>query len=128
MSKSVFINLPVKDVAAARSFYEKAGFSINSEMSNDQNFVVVIDDNIMLMMVAHDFFKQNVKRDIADTATYAEVGIAIQVADEAEVNKIVEAAIAAGAVSQGEVSEEFMISRGFTDLDGHRLDILCMKG
>lgn len=34
MSKSIYINVPVKDVAAAREFYTKLGFGINELFSN----------------------------------------------------------------------------------------------
>ncbi|MEK7153266.1 MAG: VOC family protein [Patescibacteria group bacterium] len=127
MSKSIYINLPAKDVAAAREFYTKTGFSINEQLSSDQSAVVVIDERIMLMLVAEDFFKQNTKREIADTKTVSEVSLAIEVANRGEVDKILEAALAAGGQQVGEAMEESgMYSRGFSDLDGHKLDVLCM--
>ena len=36
MSKSIFINLPVKDVAASTAFYEAIGFEKNPHFSNEQ--------------------------------------------------------------------------------------------
>ncbi len=38
------------------------GFGINEQFSNDQNAVVIIDEGLMLMLVAQDFFKQNTTR------------------------------------------------------------------
>lgn len=126
MSKSIYINLPTKDVAAAREFYTKTGFSVNEEFSNDQNAMINIDERIILMLVAEDFFKQNTKREIADTKTVSEVGLAIEVGSREEVDKIVDAAIAAGATQEGTIDGDGMYSRGLSDLDGHRFDILCM--
>jgi uncharacterized protein len=129
MSRSIYINLPVKDVAAAREFYTRMGFKLNQAFSNDQNAVIIVDEHILLMLVAEGFFKQNVGRDVADTAKVSEVGLAIQVASRAEVDTLFDAAIAAGGKAAGETVEEAeigMYSRGLTDLDGHRLDILYM--
>ena len=129
MSKSIFINVPVKDVAAAREFYTQIGFSINQQFSNDQNAFVAIDEQITMMLIAEASFKQNARRDVADTKTVREATFAIQVASREEVDKIVEAALAAGAEKEGEKVEEAeigMYSRGFSDLDGHKIDILCM--
>lgn len=129
MSKSIAINLPVKDVAAAREFYVGMGFALNTQFSNDQSAMVNISDTITLMLVAVDFFKQNVGRDVADTTKVSEVSLAIQVENREEVDKIYQAAIAAGGTQFGETYEEAeigMYSRGLVDLDGHKLDILCM--
>ena len=50
MSKSIYINVPTKDTAAARAFYTKLGFGINEQFSNEQNAFVVIDERITLML------------------------------------------------------------------------------
>jgi uncharacterized protein len=92
------------------------GFGITEQFSNDQNTVVIIDEGLMLMLVA-------------DTTKVSEVSLAIQVANREEVDKLFEAAIAAGGKQAGETVEEAengMYSRGVTDLDVHKLDILCM--
>ncbi len=123
MSKSIYINVPVKDEAAASKFYQALGFTIN-----EQGFVV-IDEHIILMLVTEDFFKQANEREIADTKTVREMSIAIQVADSEEVDTIIEAGVAAGGKEEGEIVEQKeigMYSRGLSDLDGHRLNILCM--
>ncbi|HEU5121345.1 MAG TPA: VOC family protein [Candidatus Saccharimonadales bacterium] len=129
MSKSVFINLPTQNVAAAREFYAKLGLTINEEYSNEQNAFVIVDENIQLILASHDFFKQNDPRDIADTSKTTEVSIAIQVESREDVDRLFNAAIAAGGKQAGETIEEVeigMYSRGLTDLDGHRFDLLSM--
>lgn len=127
MSKAIYVNVPVKNVAAAQEFYTKLGFSINKEFTTEQAANIVIDDNIGLMLLNEDFFKETSERQIADTKTVREVSIAVSVADRHEVNKIVDAAVAAGGTEEGEPREiDGMYSRGVSDLDGHRLDIMCM--
>lgn len=127
MSKSIFVNLPVKDVNSARSFYERLGFKINEQFTSEQNVLVVIEDDIMLMLVVEDFFKQNTGRGVADTKAVSEVSVAIQVETREAVDKTIAAALAAGGKSAGQkLDDEVMYSLGFTDLDGHQLDIFCM--
>jgi predicted lactoylglutathione lyase len=82
------------------------GFGINEQFSNDQNAVVIIDEGLMLMLVAEDFFKQNTGRDVTDTTKVSEVSLTIQVANREEVDKMFEAAIAAGGKQAGETVEE----------------------
>lgn len=128
MSKAIFVNLPVKDVANARDFYVKMGFSVNKEYSNNDATFIVVDQNIHLILLTHAFFKASSLRDVADTASVREVSVAIQLDDRDAVNKAVDAAVAAGATEEGEVmDDEIIYSRGVRDLDGHRLDINCLK-
>ena len=68
--------------------------------------MVIIDEGLMLMLVAEGFFKQNTRRDVADTTKVSEVSLAIQVTNREEVDKMFEAAIAAGGTQAGETVEE----------------------
>lgn len=129
MITSFYVNLPTKDVSAASDFYTSMGFEIDAEYSNDQNVFVIIREHIKLILADEDFFRQSEQRDVADTSTVAEVGLAIEVADREKVDRMFDAGIAAGGKQAGETVEEAeigMYSRGLTDPDGHRLDILCM--
>lgn len=123
----VFINLSTKNVAAAREFYSKLGFKINEEYSSDENVFVVINDSTQLILAAEDFLKQQgEKREFVDTSKATEVSVAIFVNSREEVDKVHEAAIAAGATTVGDPLEEEEIglySRGFFDLDGHKIDV-----
>jgi len=128
MSKAIFVNLPVKDVSAARTFYVNMGFAIKEEYSNDQAAFVIIEDNIHIILLAKDVFQQSALRDAADTGSAREVSVAIQLDDREAVDKMVDAAVAAGATEEGDVmDDEIIYSRGVSDLDGHRLDINYLK-
>lgn len=127
MSKAIYVNVPVKDVAAAQKFYTKLGFSINQEFTTEQAANIVIDENIGLMLLDNTFFEEMSGSQVADTSKAREVSIAISVANRDEVNTIVDAAVAAGGTEEGDSRElDGMYSRGVSDLDGHRLDIMCM--
>ncbi len=127
MTKLVFINLPTKNVAAAREFYSKLGFEINEAYSSEQNVFVVINDGVQLIVANEDFLKQQGEsRDFADTAKVTEASLAIMVDSREEVDKLFDAAITAGGTQSGETVEEptiHLYSRAFSDLDGHRITI-----
>lgn len=131
MVKFVFMNLPTKNVTAAREFYSKLGFEINKEYSSEQNVFVVINEGVQLIIAKEDFLKQQGEtREFADTSRVTEASLAIMVDSREEVNKLFDAAITAGGKQAGETVEEAGIglySRGFTDLDGHRLTINHMS-
>lgn len=124
MSKTLYINVPVKDKAASRDFYAKAGFKINEEMSNPVSEAVVINDNVLLLLLGEDSFKEAAKRDVADTSQTAEVGLALELDSREEVDKIADGAVAAGGQEVGEgFDHEGMYTRIFRDLDGHQFNV-----
>lgn len=127
MARFVFINLPTKSVAAAREFYSKLGFEINEQYSSKENVFVVISENVQLIIADEAFLKQQgEQREFADTSRVTEVSIAIMVDSREEVDKLFDAAIAAGGKQAGPTVEEAEINlyaRIFTDLDGHRISL-----
>lgn len=122
MSK-LYLNIPVKNTAEARNFYEQAGFVINKEFSNPMSETVVINDNVMILLVNEEDFKKAAKRDVAASGT-AEVVMALELDSRADVNKLVDAAVAAGAEEVGEPFEhDGMYTRIFRDRYGHQYNI-----
>lgn len=129
--KFVFINMPTKNVANAREFYTKLGFDINKEYSNDENVFIVIAQNTYLVLVGESLLRQlGENRELADPRKVTEAFVAISVDSREGVDKLVEAALTAGAQQAGEAMEEEEIglySRAFYDLDGHKIDINHMS-
>ncbi len=122
--------MATRNVAAAREFYSKLGFEINTIYSTDNNVFVILADNVQLILGKAEFFKQlGEQRDFADTTTVTEASVAISVHSREEVDEIFNKAIAAGGKPCGEVVEEKEIglyAHAFFDLDGHRIDINYM--
>jgi predicted lactoylglutathione lyase len=130
MENFVFINLPTKDVAAAREFYSGIGFEINTQFSGDENVFVVVTDKVQLILLSEAFLRQQgEKREIADATKVMEVSVAISVRSREKVDTLVDAALAAGGKDAGTVEEkEFgLYARAFFDLDGHKIDINHMS-
>src|ERR1700712_4864836 len=120
MSKMIFVNLPVADVAKSTAFYEAIGFAKNPQFSNERGSCMVWSDSIYIMVTAHDFYRTFTTKPIADTQATSAALFALSFDSRADVDAITEAAIAAGGREAHEPEDlGFMYSRAFWDLDGH---------
>lgn len=132
MAKFVFINLPTKNVAAAREFYTKLGFEINKDYSSEENVFVVIGENVQLILGDEAFLRQHgEQREFADASKVTEVSIAISADSREDVDKLIDAAVAAGGQQAGETIEEAEIglyARAFFDRDGHKINVNYLSG
>lgn len=127
MGKSIFVNLPVADVAKSTAFYEAIGFRKNGQFSNDRGSAMVWSDTITVMVLEKSLYGTFTPKQIVDAHTSSEVLIALSFDSRAEVDAITEAAIAAGGREAHEPEDEgYMYSRAFEDLDGHGFGPFCM--
>jgi uncharacterized protein len=114
----IFVNLPVADPAKSRAFYESLGFSINPQFSDEQTSCVVLGENICAMIMATDRFKEFTSKDVASAGI--EVINAFSVTSREEVDRIADAALAAGGAETRSTQDMgWMYNRNFADLDGH---------
>jgi predicted lactoylglutathione lyase len=120
MARTIFVSLPVADVARSTAFYEAIGFEKNPLFSNEHASWLKWTDTITIMVAGHDFFRTLTPKQIIDARTTSGPLIALGFDSRAEVDAITEAAIAAGGrEAHGPEDEGFMYSRAFEDLDGH---------
>ena len=128
MNRTIFVNLPVTDLARSMKFFRALGFTFNQQFTNDQAAYMNINDGAAVMLVTEPFFRTFSEKKIADTSTTMEVQNAVAVSSRAEVDKLVEKAITAGARSARSGVEEgaYMYSRQFQDPDGHLWDFVWM--
>ena len=73
MTRHVFINLPVLDLARSRAFWEALGFSFKDELSNDKAICLNLSDDVQVMLIQRDFFQTWTPKPVAD-ATFATQG------------------------------------------------------
>ena len=118
--KMIFVNLPVADLARARTFYEALGFTNNPQFSNETGAAMVWSDAIFLMLLTHAKWKSFTTRPICPTGS-SEVCLAITVDSRAEVDALVAAGAAAGGTADANPPEDhgFMYQRTLLDPDGH---------
>lgn len=122
-----FLNLPVKDLGRATTFYEALGYSKNSQFSDANASSMVISDTLVVMLLAEPFFSTFTSKKIADTATSTEALLGLSAPTREAVDAAVETALAAGG-AQGNPTQDhgFMYSRSFQDPDGHIWEIIWM--
>jgi predicted lactoylglutathione lyase len=127
MFRQIFVNLPIKDLARSRAFFESLGLSFNPKFSNDQGACLEIGENIFAMLLTEPFFQGFTKKPISDAHQSTEVLLALSLDSRAEVEAVMAKAIAAGATTPNPpVDHGFMYQHGFADLDGHQWEVFWM--
>lgn len=120
MSRMIFVNLPVADLDAARSFYEAIGAVNNPQFTDETAACMVFSETIHVMLLTHEKFAQFTPKAIADAKSVSEVLICISADSREGVDDITGKAIAAGGREPRDPQDYgFMYGRSFEDLDGH---------
>jgi uncharacterized protein len=128
MTRMIFVNLPVKDLAVATRFYEAIGCKKNEQFSDAHAASMVWSDTITFQLLTHDFFGTFTPKQIADSHKTTEVLIALSRDSRADVDAIAEAAAAAGGKSDIRERQDlgFLYSRAIQDPDGHVFEPMWM--
>ena len=128
MPKMIFVNLPVKDLAATERFYSAIGCIRNDQFSDDNAISMVWSDEIVFMLLKHEFFSTFISKPIADAHAAVGVLIALSCDSREEVDAITEAAGRGGG--QADIREPmdhgWMYNRAFADPDGHIIEVAYM--
>lgn len=130
MTKELWINLPVKDVARSRDFYIQIGFKPNpNQPATDQMAAFLVGEKeIGLMLFSEDQFREFSNHEIPDLKKGTSTLFSIDAESPEEVDKLAEKIKKAGGTIYGEPGEKdgWMYGCGFIDPDGHRWSILHM--
>ena len=130
MTKEFWINLPVKDVKKSKEFFTKLGFSFDTQYGNsDESVALTIGSkNVIVMLFTEPTFKNFTNNEIVNTKQSTEVLLSIDAESRAEVDEMAKKAETAGGIVFGKPAENqgWMYGCGFTDLDGHRWNVLYM--
>src|SRR3979411_1687286 len=97
MTKLIFVNLPVTDLARATAFYQAIGAAKNGQFSDGTGSCMVFSETIHAMLLTHDKFRQFTPKKIADAKTSSEVLICISADSRDAVDDVVSKAKSAGA-------------------------------
>ena len=121
MSKMIFVNLPVTDLARSIAFYEAIGGTKNEQFSNEKAAAIVLSDSIYVMLLTHDFYRTFTTKEIADPSRTSGVLLALSCDSPADVDSMVQRAAAAGGMADPGPKQDFgfMYGRSFEDPDGH---------
>lgn len=121
MPKMIFVNLPVKDLAASIRFYEAIGCTKNEQFSDENAASMVWSDAITFMVLREEYFSTFTSKQIIDAHKGVEVLLAISCESKEDVDAMTTAAGAAGGTADVRAAQDlgFMYSRAFADPDGH---------
>ncbi len=126
--RMIFVNLPVKNLDASKAFFGELGFEFNPEFSDDKAACMVVDENIFVMLLLEEFFKQFINGEIADAPSATEAITALSADSREQVDETVAKAIAAGGKPWKPAMEEGpMYGGSFQDLDGHVWELMHME-
>ncbi len=130
MAQDIWLNLPVKDVAAAAAFFSAIGFTPKPGPGNRAQSACfgIGEKQIVLMLFAQELFTGFTQHALADTRVGSEVLFSLGANSHAEVDAMAQRATAAGGTVFAPPREAngFMYGCGFCDLDGHRWNVLFM--
>ncbi len=127
MSRMIFVNLPVTDLAVSRRFYEALGFVNEPRFTDETAAAMILTDAIAVMILTHEKWKTFTDRPIPDAGS-SEVSLAIGCEDRAEVDRMVEAGSANGGAADINPPQDhgFMYQRTIVDPDGHLWEPMWM--
>jgi len=129
MTKQIWLNLPVKNVAKAKDFFWKIGFSFNEQHDTPSSTCMVIGEgNFVVMLFEELLFKSFTQNELTDTQSGSEILISVDAESREEVDALAEKVTEAGGTvfSPPAESQGWMYGFGFADLDGHRWNVLYM--
>jgi predicted lactoylglutathione lyase len=127
MSRSVFINLAVRDLSKSMEFFSALGFTFNPQFTDDKAACMVLSDKGYVMLLTEPFFRSFTKKEPSDPTRNTEVMIALSCESKAEVDQIVRKAIDAGGSHAMDATDHgFMYAWSFYDIDGHHWEVIWM--
>ena len=128
MATNIFVNLPVKDLDKTKAFFAALGYTFNPQFTDANAACMIISENIFAMLLVEPFFKGFTDKTIVDAHKSTEVLLALSTNSRAEVDDMVNKAVAAGGTEPRAAQDHgFMYTRSFNDLDGHIWEILWMN-
>lgn len=130
MIKQVWLNLPVKNVARSKDFFTAIGFRLNTHYGNstDSASLLIGERDFVVMLFSEQVFKGFVQNELSDAQKTSEMLVSYDAESRAEVDEIAAKVLDAGGTLFAKPAEVqgWMYGCGFSDLDGHRWNVLHM--
>lgn len=123
----LFLNLPVQDLEATKTFFEGLGFAFDPKFTDQSAACMRISDKAFAMFLQTDRFAEFASKPVGDPQTTTPGLYALSADDRASVDRFADAALAAGGTPAKEpIDMGFMYGRSFLDLDGHHWEVMWM--
>jgi uncharacterized protein len=129
MPKQIYLNLPVKDLKKSTEFYKALGFNQNPMFSDLNASSMMLSNDIVFMLVTHEFYSKFTTKQIPDTFKTSSALIALACDSREDVDKFVTTAKSFGSncyIAEPNKGLDFMYSYEVEDPDGHILEPFFM--
>lgn len=129
MAPTMFITLPVDDVARSRRFFESIGFRTDEWFSDAGTLCLPINSSTMVVLLAARRFAGYSATGCGRSARRSrEVVLAFSASPRGQVDDMAEAALANGGTPLRAADDRgFTYNRSFCDPDGHAWEIVWMN-
>jgi predicted lactoylglutathione lyase len=127
-SRLIFVNLPVKDLAASTAFFGKLGFDFDPKFTDDSAACMVVSEQAYVMLLVESRFADFTKKPVADARQATEAIFAVSADSREAVDAFADQALTAGGTPANDPMDHgFMYARSFNDLDGHLWEVMWMS-
>jgi len=121
----LFVKLPVRDLAAARAFYEALGFRVEETSSDEGEAAVVLGEDQVLSLQTRERFAALLPGDAGDPAHAPTAVHALTADGPAQVDDLVaRAAAAGGRPGLPPREEDARYTGSFADPDGNVWEVV----
>ena len=127
MTRSIFISLPVADLAASTAFYNALGFEPDPRLSDGSGTCMRWSESIQVMLVTHAKWRTFTQRPFPPAGSAGHMlSLAMDSRDAVDAMNRAAAAHAGQADANPPEDHGFMYSRDLADPDGHLWGIFWM--
>jgi predicted lactoylglutathione lyase len=129
MSRMIFVNLPVADLAASTRFYEAIGCRKNTYFSNEKASSMIWSDAITFQLLARGYFQTFTSKSVADARATCQVLLCLSRDSRQDVDALAATAAHAGGKAdvRAPVDLGFLYNRAFEDPDGHVFELVWLN-
>jgi hypothetical protein len=123
----LFVNIPVADLQRSIVFFEALGFRFNPHFTDATATCMLVGEDAYFMLLTRERFAGFSRRPASDPAAETGALYALSVDSRAEVDAMVQRALAAGGAPAAEPQDHgFMYGSSFYDPDGHHWEVFWM--
>ncbi|HYW30234.1 MAG TPA: VOC family protein [Gemmatimonas sp.] len=123
----LFVNIPVGDLQRSIVFFEALGFAFNPQFTDATATCMLVGSDAYFMLLDRARFAGFSGRPVGNPRQETSAMFALSVDSRAEVDAMLQRAVAAGGADAGKPQEHgFMYGQAFYDLDGHHWEVFWM--
>lgn len=127
--RMIFVNLPVRNIETTKAFFTALGFSFNPEYSDERTLCMIVEQNIFVMLLQEERFRDFINGDIADATRTTEVLTCLTAESREDIDRMIAKALSSGGREWKPIQDHgFMYTGSFQDPDGHVWELVHMTG